>query len=108
MSIQEILEAHQLNSRHLLCACGDDVSPVDGADWLMDEVYSLHRAHVAQMLEQHEREAKAEAVSEVANAFQYKAWSELIEGSLQDRLRIAQPITEWLRAQANQMRVGSE
>ena len=47
-------------------------------------------------------EAKAEALNDVANAFQYKAWSELIKGSLQDRLRVAQPITAWLRARANQ------
>ncbi|UXN30994.1 hypothetical protein [Glutamicibacter sp. M10] len=47
-------------------------------------------------------EAKAEALNEVANAFQYKAWNELIQGSLQDRLRVAQPITAWLRARANQ------
>lgn len=66
MSILEILEAHQLNSRHLLCACGDDVSPVDGADWLMDEVYSLHRAHVAQVLEQHEREREAAVIAGLA------------------------------------------
>ncbi|WP_146112894.1 hypothetical protein [Arthrobacter sp. MYb214] len=47
-------------------------------------------------------EAKAEALNEVANAFQYKAWSELIQGSLQDRVHVAQPITAWLRARANQ------
>lgn len=47
-------------------------------------------------------EAKTEALNEVANAFQYKAWNELIQGSLQDRLRVAQPITAWLRARANQ------
>lgn len=53
-------------------------------------------------LEQVRAEAKQEALNEVANAFQYKAWSELIQGSLQDRLRVAQPITAWLRARANQ------
>lgn len=47
-------------------------------------------------------EAKAEALNEVANAFQYKAWNELIQGNLQDRLRVAQPITAWLRARADQ------
>lgn len=52
-------------------------------------------------------EAKAEALTEVANAFQYKAWSELIQGSLQDRLRVAQPITAWLRARANQHKEGA-
>lgn len=53
-------------------------------------------------------EAKAEALNEVANAFQYMAWSELIKGSLQDRLRVAQPITEWLRARANQYKEGAD
>ena len=52
-------------------------------------------------------EAKAEALNEVANAFQYKAWNELIQGSLQDRLRVAQPITAWLRARANQHKEGA-
>ena len=53
-------------------------------------------------------EAKAEALNEVANAFQYKAWNELIQGSLQDRLRVAQPITAWLRARANQDKEGAD
>lgn len=51
-------------------------------------------------------EAKAEAVAEVANAFQYKAWVELIQGNMQQRLRIAQPITDWLRTRANQHKEG--
>lgn len=49
-------------------------------------------------------QAKAEALEELANAFQYKAWHELIKGNMYDRLRVAQPITEWLRNRANQQK----
>lgn len=66
------------------------------------EVRNQATAEFDRWLETVRAEAKAEALNEVANAFQYKAWSELIQGSLQDRLRVAQPITAWLRARANQ------
>lgn len=101
MSILEILEVHQLNSRHLLCACGDDVSPVDGADWLMDEVYSLHRAHVAQVLEQHEREAKAEALEEAADEIDRLDGG---EAEMYNEELNATPVTFWLRNRAAQIR----
>lgn len=51
-------------------------------------------------------EAKAEAAIEVANEFQYRKWAELIQGNMQQRLRIAQPITDWLRTRANQHKEG--
>lgn len=64
------------------------------------------RAEFDRWLEGVRAEAKAEAVAEVASAFQYKAWAELIQGNMQQRLRIAQPITDWLRARAEQYKEG--
>jgi len=81
--------------------------------WVDNELNPLPRTQAIELvskvqtafdgwLETVRAEAKAEALNEVANAFQYKAWNELIQGNLQDRLRVAQPITAWLRARANQ------
>lgn len=60
MSILEILEAHydaawKYQGRRE-CACGHEFTAGYSAP--------IHRAHVAQVLEQHEREAKARAWSE--------------------------------------------
>lgn len=72
------------------------------------EIYSKtdFRAEFDRWLAAVRSEAKAEAVAEVASAFQYKAWAELIQGNMQQRLRIAQPITDWLRARAEQYKEG--
>lgn len=61
MSILEILEAHYDAAWNYKgrreCACGHEFTAGYSAQ---------HRAHVAQVVEQHEREAKAEALEEAA------------------------------------------
>ncbi|WPR65232.1 hypothetical protein SLW73_02510 [Glutamicibacter protophormiae] len=62
MSILEILEAHTLAYDWYPCSCG--------VKWVWDGRGSgteQHRAHVAQVLEQHEREAKAAVLTDVAD-----------------------------------------
>ena len=69
MSILEILEAHQSYRTYIdsddmakvSCSCGD--KDIKRAGMLAD---GSHRAHVAQVLEQHEREAKAAVLTDAA------------------------------------------
>lgn len=68
MSILEILEAHTVKrpwseASRMRCKCGETVTAETEG-----QLYALHRAHVAQVLEQHEREAKAEVWDEGAEA----------------------------------------
>lgn len=81
--------------------------------WVDSKIYHLPKstrtalvptvqAEFDRWLETVRAEAKAEAAIEVANEFQYRKWAELIQGNMQQRLRIAQPITDWLRTRANQ------
>ncbi|MGP7812393.1 hypothetical protein [Glutamicibacter soli] len=66
MSILEILEAHTVKrpwseASRMRCKCGETVTAETEG-----QLYALHRAHVVQVLEQHEREAKAGAVEGTA------------------------------------------
>ena len=58
MSILEILEAHQSSVLGFKCTCGVDSPRTGEAE---SRPFLGHRQHLAQVLEQHEREAKAEA-----------------------------------------------
>lgn len=52
-------------------------------------------------------EARAEAAAAIADAFQFGAWCELFQGNLQARLNLAQPVNDWLRARAAQLKATS-
>lgn len=61
MSILEILEAHTVKrpwseASRMRCKCGETVTAETEG-----QLYTLHRAHVAHVLEQHERERCYEA-----------------------------------------------
>lgn len=66
MSILEILQAHTVKrpwseASRMRCKCGETVTAETEC-----QLYALHRAHVAQLLELHELEAKAAALEETA------------------------------------------
>lgn len=92
MSILEILEAH-----YLVLTGDSEAEPGEwkaecvGCDW--EEAYSdasadLHMRHVAQVLEQHEREAKAAALKEAADEIEDKAERLSPDDSFQQGARI--------------------
>lgn len=61
MNILDILEVHTVKrpwseASRMRCKCGEVVTAEAES-----QLYALHRAHVAQVLEQHMQEAKAEA-----------------------------------------------
>lgn len=66
MTILELLEAHKLgwvadDAGHYKCSCGFYPDPFDGADATSDD---HHRAHVAEVIENHTREQQARAWSD--------------------------------------------
>lgn len=117
MSILEILEAHKL------VIIGPLEKVVDRKDWraecigcewsvpYADERHHHHRAHVAQVLEQYEREREAAALEEAADEIERL---ENIGDTAQDELNEEQtaeyclyhgtPKTTWLRDRADQIR----
>ncbi|UAV84825.1 hypothetical protein BV113_00310 [Glutamicibacter phage BIM BV-113] len=69
MTIQEILEAHQYEPTSYLvriasCSCGDWA---DAAPAHLAKHFEGHRAHLAEVLEQHMREREADAWDKGAN-----------------------------------------
>lgn len=63
MSIIEVLEAHKSSVLGFKCTCGVDSPRTGEAE---SRPFLGHRQHLAQVLEQHELEAKAEALEETA------------------------------------------
>ena len=70
MTIQEILEAHTVKrpwseASRMRCKCGEVViAETEG------QLYALHRAHVAEVLDKHIQEREAEAVRETSRYLQ--------------------------------------
>lgn len=100
MSILEILEGHTVKrpwseASRMRCKCGETVTAETEG-----QLYTLHRAHVAQVLEQHEREATAEALEEAAAA------GELLDPDpeMYDKQLNAVPVWTWLRNRAAQLK----
>lgn len=103
MSILDILEAH----RTLASAPDDKVCACDRT-WRPDAEY---RAHVAQVLEQHVLEAKAEALEEAADEIErLENIGDTAQGELNEEqtaeywLYHGTPKTTWLRDLAAQIR----
>lgn len=80
MSILEILEAHRVSA-----FAGSDTACACDRTWRSNADY---RAHVAQVLEQHEREAKAAALKEAADEIEAKAERLSPDDSFQQGARI--------------------
>ena len=95
MSILDILETHTGRTFDkdgmYVCQCGHYIGTNKGKA-------ERHRAHVAQVLEQHEREAKAEALEEAAGAYPVMLRDMVSRGS----------VAAWLRARANQYKEGAD
>lgn len=99
MSIFEILEAHTLAYDWYPCSCG--------VKWVWDGRSSgteQHRDHVAQALEQHEQEAKAETLEEAADEIERLDGG---EAEMYNEELNATPVTFWLRDRAAQIRGAS-
>ncbi|MBF6671571.1 hypothetical protein [Glutamicibacter sp. FBE19] len=101
MTPLEILEAHKVSA-----FAGSDTACSCDRTWRTNVEY---RAHVAQVLDQNMREAKAEALREAA---EYAVeWVGVVgDGRLVDLKTETEydDTAEWLRDRANQYSVGSE
>lgn len=111
MSILDILEAHTLAYDWSPCSCG--------VKWVWDGRGSgpeQHRAHVAQVLERHEREAKAEVLEEASTGLTDWTESPLMcldkcgDPKCPDDIRIGaiEDAQRWLRNRATQLRKETE
>lgn len=111
MSILEILEAHTVKrpwseASRMRCKCGETVTAETEG-----QLYTLHRAHVAQVLAQHEREREAAALEEAAGEIErLENIGDTAQGELNEEqtaeywLYHGTPKTTWLRDLAAQIR----
>lgn len=111
MSILEILEAHDYRIieeqikghgkvKTIVCNCGDRYG-----------FFETHRKHVAQVLEQHEREAKAAVLEEAADEIErLENIGDTAQGELNEEqtaeywLYHGTPKTTWLRDRAAELK----
>lgn len=96
--VEEVLAAHG--------SIGYD--DVDGCDCGADvRTHAAHRAHVAGQLQRLIRQAQAEAVAEVARAWQINGWADVLlpapKPPAVPAIAYAQRVIDWLRDRANRL-----
>lgn len=114
MTILELLEAHTVKrpwseASRMRCKCGEVViAETEG------QLYALHRAHVAEVLEARQQEAKAEALEDASKDLTHPMHGIIVcdeycaNRSCPDciRIRAAKDAAEWLNQRAGKFREG--